>query len=68
MIHPVYRCARCGKDVMRRPITDTSGNVYGVTCAKAVGISKPAKEPRERTARYRVARSDQPELFEVGAV
>ena len=66
MIHPVYQCSRCGKSVMRRPITDTSGNVYGATCARAVGISKPAKEPRER--RYRVARAEQPELFEVGAV
>ena len=67
MIHPVYQCARCGKDVMRRPISDASGNVYGATCARAVGISKPAKQAQERTARYRVARADQPELFEAGA-
>lgn len=68
MIHPVYQCAKCGRAVVLRPIEDASGNVYGATCAKAVGISKPAKEPRECTARYRVARADQPELFEVGAV
>lgn len=68
-MHPVYQCARCGKSVMRRPITDQSGNVYGATCAKAVGISKPAKEQRKTpTSRRRVARADQPELFEVGAV
>jgi hypothetical protein len=53
---------------MRRPITDTSGNVYGVTCARAVGISKPAKEKTARVLLPRVVRSDQPELFEVGAV
>lgn len=66
MIHPVYQCSRCGKSVMRRPITDQSGNVYGATCARAVGISKPARKAQER--RYRVSRADQPELFEVGAV
>lgn len=68
MIHPVYQCSRCGKEVMRRPITDTSGNVYGATCAKAVGVAAPAKEKTAPALRHRVARAEQPELFEVGAV
>lgn len=68
MNHPVYQCARCGRPVVQRPITDVSGNVYGATCAKAVGVSAPAKEMTARVLLPKVVRADQPELFEVGAV
>ena len=66
-INRVYQCARCGRPVVLKPIEDASGNVYGATCAKAVGVAAPAKEKTAPVRRRRVARADQQELFEVGA-
>ena len=66
-INRVYQCARCGKAVVLKPIEDASGNVYGETCAKAVGITKPAREPKARRVRVRRSDARQVALFEVGA-
>lgn len=66
MNHPIYRCARCGRRLVRPGIADTAGSAFGPACAEKVGlILVRAKRKRRATVTHRrVARADQPELFE----
>ena len=35
---PAYRCARCGRRLIRPGIEDARGASYGPTCAETVGL------------------------------